>query len=236
MFLHANVEPLRWESAFFGLSSAKLCFDPAAAPLDFAQLAAFQRVQAKVPADAAATIDELAARGFRLVEGEIDCSCAVPAHGNLVAPPGGDAARVADPRDIPALRRLAASAFSLSRFREPWYRAADCRRFYAEWAEKAVHGSFDDLCLVFGPVSAPLGMVTLRGIGMEEARIGLLAVQPALAGRGIGRALFNAARGWCRDQHKIRLRVATQTGNLAALRLYISCGATIDGTAYWFYR
>lgn len=246
MSLRANVEPLGWESEFFGVASAKLCFEPAGKPLTSADFVAYQVVQAKVPADATPILDELTALGFRLAEGEIDCSCLVASHENnerraadtlsLAAADRAVRARVADMRDIAALRQLASSAFTLSRFREPWYPEPDCRRFYALWAEKAVQGTFDDLCLVIGPVDAIQGMVTLRASGRDEARIGLLAVQPGLAGRGIGRALFYAARRWCLENNKTRLRVATQIGNLAALRLYIACGATIDGTAYWFYR
>lgn len=142
----------------------------------------------------------------------------------------------AEAGDIAVLRHLAAEAFTLSRFREPWYAARDSRRFYAQWAENAVLGCFDHLCLVVGTPAAIHGMVTLRDIADGEARIGLLAVDPAFRGQGIGRALFCAALDWCRHHQKTRLRVATQAGNLTALRLYIACGATIDSVAYWLYR
>ncbi len=97
-------------------------------------------------------------------------------------------------------------------------------------------GRFDHRCLVAGPPGAIIGMVTLRDISDDEVRIGLLSVEPAFGGRGIGRLLFNSALAWCREHQKKRLRVATQTGNIAALRLYIACGATIDSAAYWLYR
>ncbi|MEA9390997.1 dTDP-4-amino-4,6-dideoxy-D-galactose acyltransferase [Acerihabitans sp. TG2] len=243
MSLRANVEPLGWESEFFGIASAKLCFEPTAKSLTSADFIAYHVVQAKVPADAAPVMDALTVLGFRLAEGEIDCSCSV-AHveshaADLLSLPAvnrDDAPRVAGMGDVAALRQLASSAFTLSRFREPWYPEADCRRFYALWAEKAVQGTFDDVCLVIGPVGAIQGMVTLRTSDLDQARIGLLAVQPGLAGRGVGRALFYAAHRWCLENNKTRLRVATQIGNIAALRLYIACGATIDSTAYWFYR
>ncbi|MGL6149220.1 MAG: dTDP-4-amino-4,6-dideoxy-D-galactose acyltransferase, partial [Plesiomonas sp.] len=41
---------------------------------------------------------------------------------------------------------------------------------------------------------------------------------------------------WCLARGIHTLRIATQVGNLAALRLYIRSGATIVDTAYWFYR
>lgn len=239
MNVHAAVEPLAWESDFFGITSAKLIFDPAAAPLNAGALDAFEIVQAKVACDASAMLDALASLGFRLVEGEIDCSLMVSEPDYR---PEADIAhsagllRVAGPVDSAAVCALAAKSLRISRFRAPWYRAGDSARFYALWAQKAITGDFDDLCLVKGTPAVIEGMVTLRRIAANEARIGLLAVEPAFAGQGIGRALIAGALAWCREHGVKRLRVATQTGNIAALRLYISCGANIDGTAYWLYR
>ncbi|NDL64366.1 dTDP-4-amino-4,6-dideoxy-D-galactose acyltransferase [Acerihabitans arboris] len=264
MPLHATIEPLGWESDFFNVSSGKIIVNPAAAPLSGCALDAFQVVQAKVAADAMGQADALAELGFRLVEGEIDCSLRVPkrcgrgdgAHGDLADSAQGDLAdravegsarlpggapyaghlRIAGRGDNAAVSRLASSAFRLSRFREPWYREQDRRRFYAVWAQNAILGTFDDLCLVKGRPGAIEGMVTLRRLGADDARIGLLAVDPAFTRRGVGRVLFAGALAWCRLQGISRLRVATQAGNLAALRLYIACGATVDSTAYWLYR
>lgn len=265
MPLHASIESLDWESDFFNVPSGKIIVDPAAAPLSASALDAFQVVQAKVSADALGPVDALAALGFRLVEGEIECGLQISkrrgrgdgAHGGRMDSAQGDLTdsvvrgsvrlsgggandadplRIAGQGDIAAVSQLASSAFRLSRFREPWYRDHDRRRFYAVWAQNAILGNFDDLCLVKGRPGAIEGLVTLRHLDANEARIGLLAVDPALAGRGIGRALFTGAQAWCRRQGKSRLRVATQAGNLAALRLYIACGATVDSTAYWLYR
>ena len=50
MSVHANIEPLGWESEYFQLSSAKLHFDDAAPALTATELDAFALVQAKIPA------------------------------------------------------------------------------------------------------------------------------------------------------------------------------------------
>lgn len=47
---------------------------------------------------------------------------------------------------------------------------------------------------------------------------------------------MTAAIAECRQQGMQRLRVATQVGNIAALRLYQRQGAVIESTAYWLYR
>ncbi|MEG1691292.1 MAG: dTDP-4-amino-4,6-dideoxy-D-galactose acyltransferase, partial [Hafnia sp.] len=131
----------------------------------------------------------------------------------------------------------AAQAFALSRFRAPWYQAGDSARFYAEWVEKAVLGTFDHQCLlVLNTQMKPAGFVTLRALANGEARIGLLAVAPEAAGLGIGKQLMQLAQNWCRDNNLSCLHVATQTGNIPALRLYIRSGAVIESSAYWLYR
>ncbi|TCV93734.1 dTDP-4-amino-4,6-dideoxy-D-galactose acyltransferase [Biostraticola tofi] len=234
MPVHANIEPLDWESAFFGLSCGKVVFDTAAAALTPAALDAWQVVQAKVTSDDSAQLDALTAAGFRLVDGEIDLRLSVRA--DVPAEAALANVRLAGPADMVAVRALAERAFTLSRFRAPWFDPIKRRLFYGTWAENAIVGSFDHCCLVIGSLDAVQGMVTLRDIGNGEVRIGLLAVDATFAGRGIGRALMAAAVGWCLQQRKSVLRVATQNGNIAALRLYIASGATIDSTAYWLYR
>ena len=140
-------------------------------------------------------------------------------------------------RGYPSLRAAAGEVFAASRFRAPWYDRADSGRFYAAWIEKAVLGTFDHQCLlVLNSQGQPRGFVSLRDIGGQEMRIGLLAAFPGVSGRGIGTRLMTVAIAECRRQGMQRLRVATQVGNIAALRLYQRQGAVIESTAYWLYR
>lgn len=192
--------------------------------LQDADFSAWQRVQAKIPADRADLLDALQQHGFRLVEGEVDLSVTVARY----ASPG---AEIATEQDIPTLRKMAALAFAQSRFRAPWYAPDDSGRFYAQWIENAVKGTFDHVCLVFRTDGGQIqGFVSLRRLTEHEARIGLLA------GRGMGEKLMQAALHWAEQQQVSTLRVATQMGNTAALKRYIASGASIDATAYWLYR
>lgn len=241
MPVHASIEPLAWESEFFQRHSAKLIFSDSAPQLDPAELAAYTLTQAKVPTHRLDLIDSLGQLGFKLVEGEVDLSLAVAIHSGVGTENATSAAdselRVATAADIPLLRRVAASAFALSRFRAPWYDPQDSGRFYALWAEKAVLGTFDHQCLlVMDALGQPAGFVTLRDLHDGSARIGLLAVFPDAQGKGIGSSLMSAAKQWCHSHGLQRLRVATQMSNIAALRLYIRSGASIESTAYWLCR
>ena len=222
--LNGVLESLEWESAFFARPSAIVRLRDNAPALQDADFSAWQRVQAKIPADRADLLDALQQHGFRLVEGEVDLSVTVARY----ASPG---AEIATEQDIPTLRKMAALAFAQSRFRAPWYAPDDNGRFYAQWIEKAVKGTFDHVCLVFRTDGGQIqGFVSLRRLTEHEARIGLLA------GRGMGEKLMQAALHWAEQQQVSTLRVATQMGNTAALKRYIASGASIDATAYWLYR
>lgn len=237
MRVHASIEPLHWESDFFQLDSAKLHFDSSVAAVAEADLDAYTLVQAKIPAQQLALADGLAELGFRLVEGEVDLVLALEDGRANESGDGAETSRLATEADISALRAAAAQAFTVSRFRAPWYQADDSGRFYALWIEKAVLGTFDHQCLLaLDEQGQPEGFVSLRDIGGQDMRIGLLTAFPGASGRGIGTRLMAAAIAESRRQGMQRLRVATQISNIAALRLYQRQGAVIESTAYWFYR
>lgn len=224
MSLHASIEPLEWENRFFGIHSAIVRFRDDAPPLTAQALAGWSRLQAKIEADNREQLDALQQLGFQLVEGEVDLALPVGA-------PDGACGDVAAVADIPRLRELAAQAFSQSRFRAPWYAADASGRFYAQWIENAVRGTFDNQCLIFRAADGDIrAFVSLRQLNETDARIGLLA------GRGAGAELMQAARRWARDRQLSTLRVATQMGNTAALKRYILSGANVENTAYWLYR
>lgn len=222
--LHGVLESLEWESAFFARPSAIVRWRENAPALQEVDFSAWQRVQAKIPADRADLLDALQQHGFQLVEGEVDLAITLTRH-------DASGAEIATEQDIPVLRQMAARAFAQSRFRTPWYAPDDSGRFYAQWVENAVKGTFDHVCLIFRAANGQIqGFVSLRKLNEREARIGLLA------GRGMGEKLMQAALHWAEQQQVSTLRVATQMGNTAALKRYIASGASIDATAYWLYR
>ncbi|AJZ90769.1 TDP-fucosamine acetyltransferase [Klebsiella michiganensis] len=222
--IHATLAGLEWENRFFDVNSSVVHFSEQAPVLQEEQLSAWSRVQAKIPAHRTDWLDGLQQLGFQLVEGEVDLALCIGTQ-NANIPVG-----IAQPEDIPALRLAASQVFTQSRFRTPWYRAGDSGRFYAQWIENAVLGTFDHQCLLLQKSEKYQGFVTLRQLNAEEARIGLLA------GQGLGEELMAAAQDWCRQRGLQTLRVATQVSNTAALRRYIKSGATIESTAFWLYR
>lgn len=224
MLVRANIDPLTWENQFFNVNSAIVHLDDDALPLTVERLAGWSRVQVKIAAHQMAELDALQQLGFQLVEGEIDLALPVTSVARTQA-------QVAVESDIPELRQLAAQAFALSRFRAPWYAPDASGRFYAQWIENAVKGTFDNQCLIFrDDRQAIRAFISLRELNAHDARIGLLA------GRGAGAELMQAAVRWAHTRGLSTLRVATQAGNTAALQRYIHSGANVVSTAYWLYR
>jgi dTDP-4-amino-4,6-dideoxy-D-galactose acyltransferase len=232
MSLCGTLEFLEWESDFFHLRTAKFHADAGSPPLDAADFSGYALVQAKIGANDVAGLNALHAAGFQFAEGEMDVRIALNDQPNAAS-----AACPASESDIPQVTAAASAAFTLSRFRAPWYQAGDSARFYALWAEKAVRGTFDRQCLLIKNAAGELqGFVSLRDIAPGEARIGLLAVLPEWQSCGIGKQLMAAAKQWCVAQGLSHLHVATQTGNVAALNLYLASGGKITRSAYWLYR
>ncbi len=73
MSVHVKVNPLDWESQFFGIQSVRL-ETGGTLPLESALQHPCALFQIKVPADQTATIDALNQHQFQLVEGEAELS------------------------------------------------------------------------------------------------------------------------------------------------------------------
>lgn len=222
--IFATLEPLNWENQFFGVNSSLVRISEDAELLTQKRLNSWSRVQAKISAHRTDLLDSLQGLGFQFVEGEVDLCLQVEQHQTTTH------FEVAQVEHIDVLREKAAHTFQQSRFRTPWYQPHDSGRFYAQWVENAVYGTFDNQCLLLKQADVIQGFVTLRQLNTQEARVGLLA------GHGVGSALMAAALSWCQQRGLNTLRIATQVSNRAALRLYIQRGAIIDSTAFWLYR
>lgn len=226
MFLKAS--PNQWESDFFGKPIERVeIVEQEGENALFSPPCALQQI--KIASQEADKIAFLQQQGFQLVEGEVDFCLTLEnaAFAPFIRAQEGD---------IPELQALFVNAFSHSRFRAPYFNAAENQRFYAEWIKKAVLGQFDDLCLIQRAANGELqGAVSLRLNG-NSARIGLLAVAEKARGQGIGKCLMQQAMTWAQQQGAEKLFVATQHANLSAIHLYQNLGARICAMSYWFYR
>lgn len=224
-----RIAPLSWESAFFGKRIGILELDIGEKIPAVADLSRFDLVQAKVHASQLEIIDMLGESGFGLVETEVSYTYAVNCPGEA------SSFRVATLEDLLAVQTLARDAFRFSRYRPPWFAKHDSSRLYATWAENAIRGTFDDQCLLIEETEGLLGFVTLRDMGYQSGRIGLLASNASFGGKSLGAKLVAIAVSWCVAREIEYLRVVTQLSNTKALRLYERTGALVDSASYWLY-
>jgi len=129
------------------------------------------------------------------------------------------------PAVTPALEALAVQAGALSRFAlDPAMPPGTATRMYRAWIERSVSGAIADaVYLARAPQGALAGLITTAR--QEHCGvIGLLAVDAAFRGAGIGHALTSAAHRHFLAQDLREAQVVTQAANLAACRLYAGSG------------
>ncbi|MBE2896807.1 dTDP-4-amino-4,6-dideoxy-D-galactose acyltransferase [Pasteurellaceae bacterium HPA106] len=216
-----------WESNFFQREIARLNFTERA--LSQPHFADFDLIQCKLALSEHEKKALLTVLGFEQVEGETDYCW-------QLEPSSSTALCFGREQDIDALQQLVVGAFADSRFRSPWFSAEENARFYQCWIEKAVQGTFDDACLLLKEGAQIKGAISLRQLDCENARVGLLVVNPHYRGQGIAQQLLSQAHSWCAQKGLTQLWIATQQSNVAANRLYQKIGARIAGEAAWFYK
>jgi ribosomal protein S18 acetylase RimI-like enzyme len=139
--------------------------------------------------------------------------------------------RLACEADLPALRALAASAHTNSRFwKDPGFARERCADLYSIWIER----DFRELSTVFvpGPVGEPRGYVT-ASYASGRAMVGLLAVAPSARRQGLGRRLMLRAFEHVREAGHRRMGFITQGPDNIALRLYESLGSQVERHEVW---
>jgi dTDP-4-amino-4,6-dideoxy-D-galactose acyltransferase len=220
-------ELLDWDSAFFGFPVGRL---------------SSQITDAATLRDA---LQALRARDARLVywfaePGERGAQLAHALHGVAVGerilfrralgpppppPTGVSVVRHASREVPPALEALAVQAGALSRFAvDPAMPSGTAARMYRAWIERSVSGAIADAVYLARATDGTLaGMITTA---RQEGRgvIGLLAVDAAFRGAGVGRALTSAAHGHFMEMGLREAQVVTQAANRAACRLYAGVG------------
>jgi len=96
-------------------------------------------------------------------------------------------------------------------------------RMYKLWIENSVKGSLADKVYVVNEAEHVVGMVTLK-TKKDTMTIGLIAISPAYAGKGLGRQLINRTIQTALDLGLKRIEVSTQYDNKSACLFYKACG------------
>jgi dTDP-4-amino-4,6-dideoxy-D-galactose acyltransferase len=137
--------------------------------------------------------------------------------------------------DLPILCELAANSHRDGRFYfDSNFERADCDRFYATWLENSFRES-PKAVLVAEVVAEPVGYITCK-IHDRESQIGIMAVANHVRGEGFGKMLVNGFLDWSFREQAQSAMVVTQGRNVAAQRLYQSCGFRTRSFEHWYHR
>ncbi len=122
------------------------------------------------------------------------------------------------------LHRLSLAAGAHSRFSvDPRFPRDGFETLYRTWIERSVRHEIADKVFVWRNELGIGGLVTAE-IRSGTGRIGLLAVDASLRGRGVGGGLVRAAARWMAEEGATRCEVATQRGNTLACEFYERVG------------
>ncbi|HEX8624844.1 MAG TPA: GNAT family N-acetyltransferase [Allosphingosinicella sp.] len=233
--VHAFPGPrsLPWETDFLGVNVGTLQAGPAVtadtlqAVLRSDEARAFDLLVVAHVGDSARLRPILEDAGARLVDTKLDYRAPVEAP----APVAQEIERIAEAAnaaDRAALEALALESGRFSRFRlDPRIGEARWEELYRLWIRNSLAGRMADAVFVWRRDDAITGFVTVKREASNRARIGLIGVDAAERGAGVGTELVAAARRWAAGEKLNDLWVATQRANRAACLFYTSRGFTL---------
>jgi len=235
------VEELPWDSNFFGRRIATL--HPRALSPRLLELALERCVEAEVEClyflcDAAREESLALARAEQFLEVDARLTYSLRTTDAGEPPPEGDVTlRPGRPADAAALAAIAGDSYGASRyFHDPNFPAERCRQFYRDWILRSLEGRFDDAVLVAELDRQPVGYVSCRALTANLGSIGLVGIDAALRGRGLGKRLVHAALQWFAERDLPTVEVVTQGRNAPARKLYESTGFALHRREVWFHK
>jgi dTDP-4-amino-4,6-dideoxy-D-galactose acyltransferase len=223
------VEPLNWDSEFFGRRIGAVTqawtAESVARDLASARAQGYHYLISRPPVADAAAIRTLERAGFYLTDLGVTWHSEVGRY--LQGADRATTARAATEADIPWLQQAARVLFPLSRFyHDPFYSTADADRLHAEWLANSVRGLAADAVLLIDGT----GFVTGKIAKDRAGEIVLIGVVDGARQKGAGRALMTAALEWFASQAVTTVRVKTQVKNLRAMNFYHRLGFDLHST------
>jgi len=180
-----------------------------------------------VPADDSASAHRAEERGFRLMDVRVELDAPVARTEQPVRAHRED--------DVERLRAIARRNHADTRFyADPNFPRELCDELYDTWIRRSCEG-WADAVLVAEAERSPAGYVSLHERG-DAGSIGLIGVDAAARGRGVGEALVRGALDWCAQRGLERCTVVTQGRNVPAQRLFQKCGFRTSSVDLWFHK
>jgi dTDP-4-amino-4,6-dideoxy-D-galactose acyltransferase len=234
-------EHLSWDSDFFGCRIARvlpsrLSPEIAARVETWCNTNRIDCLYYLADADDEQTIRLAQAHRFGLVDVRLTLSRKLSELDTKAAPCAAAAIRPAVQEDLPALRAIARQSHRDSRFYfDLNFPREKCDAFYELWIEKSCRG-FADAVLVAERESRAVGYITCKSCEPSTGQIGLLAVDAASVGLGLGSALITSALDWFRERVHQQVLVVTQGRNIRAQRSYQRAGFLSESLRLSYHR
>lgn len=137
--------------------------------------------------------------------------------------------------DLPALRAIASTAYTDSRFyTDGRFMRDKVDLLYQTWIDRSCSG-YEDIVLVSEYCDQPVGFITCKvrgGVG----EIGLVGVDQQVRKKGFGSRLVIDALSWFADHGALSVEVVTQGRNITAQQLYQRCGFRTQTLHIWYHR
>ncbi len=229
------VEPLPWDTSFWGVSAARIT----ARTPDELRAADAQCVAGSVRWSS--TLVE--SSNFELLNDAVRCGHEIVDVRYTLARPLDDAdasatVDLATSDDTDDMARIARSAFRGSSrfFADPHLDDDRCGEFYETWLRNSANGQLSDAIAVSRRGRLVEGFVTLRREPGGTASLPLVAVLDTARGRGVGATALTSALSWLAAKRAKSVSVTTQLSNVPALRLYQAAGFRTVGAGFWLHR
>jgi len=223
------IQELHWDTAFFKKKIGTLIVDSGKAPklsrtLEKARNAGFHYLTFKTTSFDAPVIQALESGGFYLTDIGITFTADADILLSAVLPNAmrwKKSLRVAEPKDIPMLRKLIKGLFIQSRFyHDLFFSKKEADNLYQQWIENSVKRTAADI--VFCVDKA--GFISCRKQDKLSGEIPLIGIGTRMRGKGLGTALVLRGMQWFKDQGVRTVTVRTQLRNPDAINFYIKLG------------
>ena len=234
-------QSLDWDSEFFGrriarITTNRLRRETLERVLAWCEARSIECAYFLASADDDTTVRLAEDHGFQLVDLRVTLERSLAGATGDGTPGEAMTTRLARSDDVPVLRAIARVNHRDTRFyHDANFPRERCDALYETWIERSC-GGYADAVWVCERARRPVGYVSCHRVGERAGQIGLLGVDPAVHGAGVGRRLVAAALDWFADLGAERVSVVTQGRNVRGQRLYQRAGFVTASLELLYHR
>ena len=236
----ASVQLSHWDSQFFGFSVARCTVrqpEDVDLALQWSRSRGVRLLITRCDAADTAAIHQMESAGFLLMDTFVRYRFDLR---SKPVPPAGELdVHSFRPRDVSAIREVAASAFRgyIGHFhRDLRLDRARCDQLYIEWAANSCQEKqLADDVLVAELDGHVVAFATLKTLTSSVAEGSLFGVHANAQGRGIYRALIAHSLEWCSVRGKEVMEVDSQVNNYSVQRVWQRLGYEIYASGHTFH-